>query len=187
MLGTFEAIKKNFKIKPQNYHIDNWIFQLHYRITTLIFLIAMILVTSRQYIGEHIKCISDKGIPEHVMNTFCFFTSTFTVVKHYDDYMVESANVAHPGVGSYGINSTEPIQRHAYYQWVPFVLFGQAIMFHLTHLLWKKLEGGRMRRLIDGLQLGAFAFLDKEVAVKDKKIPSKEKKQVLAASCPPSD
>lgn len=49
--------------------------------------------------------------------------------------------MAHPGVGPYGFNSTEPIQRHAYYQWVPFVLFGQAIMFHLTHLVWKKFEG----------------------------------------------
>jgi hypothetical protein len=158
MLTTFETISKNFKIKPQNYYIDNWIFQMHYRVTTLIFLVATIMVTSRQYIGEHIKCISDKGVPEHVMNTFCFFTTTFTVVskkkkqsssastdklqvKHYDDDLVAKGHVAHPGVGSYGFNSTEPIQRHAYYQWVPFVLFGQAIMFHLTHLLWKKFEG----------------------------------------------
>nr|XP_015839592.1 PREDICTED: LOW QUALITY PROTEIN: innexin inx7 [Tribolium castaneum] len=181
MLKTFEAIKKNFKIKPQAYHIDNWIFRMHYRVTTLIFLVATLLVTSRQYIGEHIKCISDKGVPEQVMNTFCFFTTTFTVISHYDDRMVRDGHVAHPGVGSYGLNSTEPIQRHAYYQWVPFVLFGQAIMFHLTHLIWKN-EGGRIRRLIEGLQLGAFAFLEKEVAVQDKKIPSKEKKAEFMAT-----
>ncbi|CAH1379412.1 unnamed protein product [Tenebrio molitor] len=176
MLTTFETISKNFKIKPQNYYIDNWIFQMHYRVTTLIFLVATIMVTSRQYIGEHIKCISDKGVPEHVMNTFCFFTTTFTVVKHYDDDLVAKGHVAHPGVGSYGFNSTEPIQRHAYYQWVPFVLFGQAIMFHLTHLLWKKFEGRRLRRLIDGLRYGAFSLLETEVQVKDKKIPTKDKK-----------
>mgnify|MGYP005984517875 FL=1 len=81
MLTTFESIKKNFKLKPQTVCIDNWIFRLHYRITTLIFLVATILVTSRQYIGEHIRCISDKGVPDNVLNTFCFFTSTFTVVS----------------------------------------------------------------------------------------------------------
>ncbi|XP_044262258.1 innexin inx7-like [Tribolium madens] len=182
MLTTFETIKKNFKIKPQAYHIDNLIFRMHYRVTTLIFLVATLLVTSRQYIGEHIKCISDKGVPEHVMNTFCFFTTTFTVINHYDDKMVRDGHVAHPGVGSYGFNSTAPIQRHAYYQWVPFVLFGQAIMFHLTHLIWKKFEGGRIRRLIEGLQLGAFALLEKEVSVDNKKIPSKEKKAEFMAT-----
>lgn len=62
-------------------------------------------------------------------------------VKHLDASLLDSQNLAHPGVGPYGIGSNEPIKRHAYYQWVPFVLFGQAIMFYLTHLLWKHLEG----------------------------------------------
>lgn len=35
----------------------------------------------RQYIGEHIRCITGGGIPDHVVNTFCFFTTTFTVVS----------------------------------------------------------------------------------------------------------
>lgn len=81
MLSTFATIKQNIKLKPQSYHIDNWAFQMHYRFTMLVFIVATILVTSRQYIGEHIKCISDAGVPDHVMNTFCFFTTTFTVVS----------------------------------------------------------------------------------------------------------
>lgn len=81
MLSTFSAIKGNFKLKPQEYTIDNWVFKLHYRGTALILLIATVLVTSRQYIGEHIRCINDKGVPENVMNTYCFFTTTFTVVS----------------------------------------------------------------------------------------------------------
>lgn len=81
MLKTFEDIKKNFKLQPKEYTIDNWVFKLHYRGTVLALLIATILVTSRQYIGEHIRCINDKGVPEHVMNTYCFFTTTFTVVS----------------------------------------------------------------------------------------------------------
>lgn len=54
---------------------------------------------------------------------------------------MDLGNLPHPGVGSYGINSKDEIKRHAYYQWVPFVLFGQGIMFYLTHVFWKKLEG----------------------------------------------
>lgn len=34
----------------------------------------------RQYVGEHIKCQTDKSIPDHVIDSFCFFTTTFTVV-----------------------------------------------------------------------------------------------------------
>lgn len=81
LIATFESISKNFKLKPQEYIIDNWVFRLHYKASVLIFLVSTILVCSRQYIGEHIRCIADGGVPEHVMNTFCFFTSTFTVVS----------------------------------------------------------------------------------------------------------
>lgn len=81
MLRIFEGIRQNVRLRPKPYSIDNWIFRLHYRLTTLLFLVATVLVTSRQYIGEHIRCIVDFGIPEHVINTFCFFTSTFTVVR----------------------------------------------------------------------------------------------------------
>jgi len=174
MLKVFEELNKNFKLKPHGYSIDNLVFKLHYRVTTLMLLVATVLVTSRQYIGEHIRCIGDKGVPEHVMNTFCFFTATFTVVKHLNASLLDSKYLAHPGVGPMGVNTDEPIKRHAYYQWVPFVLFGQGLMFYFTHLLWKKLEGGRLRRLVDGLQFAAFSLEDKEIQIKDTKIPTRQ-------------
>lgn len=176
MLSAFDQVRKNFKLKPKTYTIDNFAFKLHYRITTLMLLVATVLVTSRQYIGEHIRCISDSGVPAHVMNTFCFFTATFTVIKHLNATLLDKEALAHPGVGPIGVNTDEPIKRHAYYQWVPFVLFGQALMFYFTHLLWKKLEGGRLRKLIDGLQFAAFALGDKEIEVNKNKIPTKEKR-----------
>ncbi len=34
---------------------------------------------------------------------------------------------------------------HAYYQWVPIVLFFQALSFYFPHWMWKHMEGGRMK------------------------------------------
>lgn len=85
MLKTFESLKGFIKLKNTPVSIDNLFFKLHYRATVVILLVATVLVTSRQYIGEHIKCIcsgSNKAIPEHVINTYCFFTSTYTVVSN---------------------------------------------------------------------------------------------------------
>lgn len=39
------------------------------------------------------------------------------------------------------MSEDENVQYHAYYQWVPFVLFGQAMMFYLPHLIWRRWEG----------------------------------------------
>lgn len=79
MLKVFEKFPVK-AVKPKSFSIDNFVFKLHYRATVAIFFVFTILVTSRQYIGEHIRCLSDSGVSEKVMNTYCFFTSTFTVV-----------------------------------------------------------------------------------------------------------
>lgn len=67
--------------------------------------------------------------------------------------------------------SDESVVHHAYYQWVPFVLFGQAIMFYLPHLVWRIVEGGTIKVLVEGLQFGYLAIADHDVG----KAPSKTK------------
>lgn len=194
MLNLFGSVAHYFKLKPQSCTIDNWIFQLHYRATTLIFLVATILVTSRQYFGQHIKCLNDLGKTNfdinHVIETFCFVTTTFTVVsqknnvkntkiqkftkqnEHHDQNKQIGVDIAHPGVGPYGVGSKQPIKHHSYYQWVPFVLFAQALMFHLTHLFWKRVEGGRIRLLTSTLSHSEFSCLDHDLSIGNKTIPS---------------
>ena len=41
---------------------------------------------------------------------------------------------------------------HAYYQWVPFVLFLQGLLFYMPHWLWKTLEDRKLSKITDGLR-----------------------------------
>lgn len=93
--------------------------------------------------------------------------------------MLKEGLIAHLGVGPYGPGSKKTVQHHHYYQWVPFLLFVQAIMFYLSHLFWKHLEGNRLKKLINGLNNSAFAILDKEITVNCQVIPTKEEKVKL--------
>lgn len=162
MLGTFKNISNHLKLKPQEVSIDNLVSRLHYRATTLILFVASVLVTSRQYIGEHIACITDtKSVPENVMNTFCFFMATFTVrtnvslhEKHGIPYLGVSA------INSENLRDDSYVLRHNYYQWVPFVLFGQAIAFYLPHYIWKRKEDGRLRKYTEGFKYMAYSLTE---------------------------
>lgn len=58
--------------------------------------------------------------------------------------------IPHPGIGPMYPN--DEVTHHAYYQWVPFFLFFQAICFYLPHFFWRSWEGGRIKALVDGLQ-----------------------------------
>ena len=77
--------------------------------------------------------------------------STFTLPKHWNTEVgYESAQ---PGVGPFGgdMNDDGTLHHKAYYQWVPFVLFLQALMFYTPHTIFKMWEGEKVKTLIGGL------------------------------------
>jgi len=136
-------------LKKHNASVDNAVFHLHYRITFVVFIVASALVTAREFIGNPIQCIS-KAIPGNVLNTFCFIMSTFSVPRHWDAPLGDG--VAYPGVGNGVVDGgQEEIKYHAYYQWVPFVLCLQAILFYIPRYLWKSMEGGLFQTILSGL------------------------------------
>ncbi|KAK6641081.1 hypothetical protein RUM44_012780 [Polyplax serrata] len=110
------ASHKLINLKPKYVHIDNLIFRCHYRVTVLILLIGVALLSSQEYIGEYIR------------------------------------EIAHPGVGPYVQSEGEEIIRHTYYQWVIFVLFLQAVFFYLPHVVWREMEQGKLKGIIDGMK-----------------------------------
>lgn len=163
MIGVFSTVVKHSRLtRIRLVSIDNSAFRVHYRLTFAMLLACTTLVCSRQYIGEHIRCIAT-GVPDNVVNTFCFFTTTYTLPG--------VNNSAHPGVGPHTSDSRRV--QHAYYQWVPFVLFAQALLFCVPHWLWRSYEAGTIALLVSGLQrLYLKADGEQDVVAGARKIPS---------------
>ena len=62
MLDVFGQVKS--LIKLEEICIDNNVFRLHYKLTVAILVVASLLVTSRQYIGDPIDCIVEEIPPD---------------------------------------------------------------------------------------------------------------------------
>lgn len=142
MNDVFGPLKTLLKI--DEICIDNLVFKLHYKATFLILLGFSAIITCRQYLGDPIDCIVD-GIPNNVMETFCWIHSTFTIPNRINGKA--GRNMAYPGVSNFeeGVDS---VKHHNYYQWVCFVLFFQAMFFYIPRYIWKIWEAGRMRVLV---------------------------------------
>uniref|UniRef100_A0A1B0AP66 Innexin n=2 Tax=Nemorhina TaxID=44051 RepID=A0A1B0AP66_9MUSC len=65
-------------LKWQDIQTDSTIFRLHNSFTTVLLLTCSLIITATQYVGHPISCIVN-GIPTHVVNTFCWIHSTFTM------------------------------------------------------------------------------------------------------------
>jgi len=152
MIGVFGALQGFLpKSSQSSPHIESWVSGLHYKLTALIFLACSLLVCCIQYVGSTdnlISCIqagnSDSWpIPGSVMNTYCFIMSTFTLPNNFK-------HTIHPGVGTHQ-NDNDPVEYKSYYQWVPFVLFFQACLFHAPHLLFKLAEEGKVSTVLQCL------------------------------------
>ncbi len=134
MFDVFGSVKGLIKLDSVN--IDNNIFRLHYKATVIILIPFSLLITSRQYIGDPIDCVTDK-IPGDYLDTYCWIHATFTIPDR-----LNGSGVIHPGVSVKREGDT--LKYHKYYQWVCFVLFFQAMFFYFPRYLWKNLEAGKM-------------------------------------------
>ena len=138
--------------------IDNATFRLHYQFTFGLLCLASLLQTAKQYFGDPIDCIVD-GVPGSVFKTYCWIHGTFTLPSQLTGRI--GVDHPHPGVGPYPSTTADRdlIEvtpegdeiRHAWYQWVIFVLFFQALGCYFPHFLWKSLEGGKISLLLQDL------------------------------------
>lgn len=142
VLRLFSNFATFFKVKylKEKPIIDNAIFRLHYRFTSVFFLAASVLITAVDFFGSPIICAGDQFPRPDILNTYCWIQHTFTVPL--------GDHQAHPGVGPDLL--TVDKRTHSYYQWVPFVLFFQGVLFYLPHWIWKTQEDGIIGRLTEG-------------------------------------
>lgn len=80
-IQALSSLNLNTKVNQLKPVISNFVFKLHYTATVLMLVVAFVLVYSREYFSEHIKCIADEGIPGNVTDSYCYHVGTFTIVS----------------------------------------------------------------------------------------------------------
>lgn len=137
-------------LKWQDIQTDSVLFRMHNLFTTALLMACSLVITATQFVGNPIQCIVS-GLPTHVINTYCWITSTYTMPDAFRRQV--GLEVAHPGVDNdYG--NLEARKYHTYYQWVCFALFFQALLCYVPKFIWDSFEGGLMRTLVMGLNIG---------------------------------
>ena len=94
---------------------------------------------------------------------------TFTLPKYFAGEV--GKHVSHLGIGEFNAEKNE-VEYKSYYQWVPFVLFLQACVFYVPHVLFKIAEGGKVSGIISGLHK-AEAVIHDEMRVERFSVVSK--------------
>ncbi|XP_046818161.1 innexin inx1 [Vespa crabro] len=151
-----------YYLKWQEVSTVSLLFRIHNNFTSVVLLTCSIIITANQFVGNPISCIVGHGLPQHVINTYCWITSTFTMPDAFSRQM--GTEVAHPGVAN-DLGDVNARKYYTYYQWVCFVLFFQAILCYTPQWLWNMWEGGLMNTLIMGMNCG----IDKQDIIKKKK------------------
>ncbi|XP_063224711.1 innexin inx2-like [Bacillus rossius redtenbacheri] len=140
MLDVLKSMRGLLKVQTIN--IDNNVFCLHYKFTTLVLLFCVV-ITSRQFFRESMECYLP-DLPAVSLNTYCLIHSTF-LVKDSASANAARKSLPYPGMSQH--TEEDKLRFYDYYQWGFITLFLQAICFYLPHQLWKVWEGGRMKML----------------------------------------
>ncbi|GBN44409.1 hypothetical protein AVEN_213870-1 [Araneus ventricosus] len=83
MLQTFSILKST--VTSHRRSTESYVFYLHYRVTFLLLMFACLLVSSRHFIGDKIKCLSGHhgDISVGLLEAYCWAASTYSVTSAY--------------------------------------------------------------------------------------------------------
>lgn len=154
LIGLLSSLTNFVKVRyvQDKAVVDNTIFRLHYRFTSVFFFGACIVISIFDLLGKPIHCTLNSVDP-NILNTFCWINGTYSLIDtsstSHDNHCLLNGQL-YPGLGAEEKWTQRRI--HSYYQWVPFILFLQGILFHLPHRLWKQHEHGKIRHLTAGIR-----------------------------------
>lgn len=160
IVGLFTSIGEHMPMFRKDKQLEacpeSWVNRLHYRLTCLLLLVCTLLVTCSEWISgteSIIDCMHGPGIPEKLAKWYCYIQGTFTIPRHYVDHDTKLGNhVSQTGVGPYDPR-VDDISVKNYYQWVPFMLFLQSLMFYLPHMIYEWAEGKKVKKIMGCLHI----------------------------------
>uniref|UniRef100_A0A914WC36 Innexin n=1 Tax=Plectus sambesii TaxID=2011161 RepID=A0A914WC36_9BILA len=124
-------LESTYKSRYEEDSVD----RLNYRITGLILVAAALTITAKSYVGEPIQC----WVPAHFEDAWEQYVENYCFVEN--TYWVKMENELPNSVAE-----REQLQL-SYYQWVPFLMILQAVMFSIPHIIW------RMLNCLSGIQV----------------------------------
>ena len=101
---------------------DNFVDRLNNRYTVVVLVASAIIVTASMWVGSAITCWA----PVHFTGSHTAFTNSYCWVRN-TYYIPWEEQVP---------RADEDRKMVPYYQWIPFILLGQAILFYLPKVMW---------------------------------------------------
>ncbi|CAJ0944291.1 unnamed protein product, partial [Mesorhabditis belari] len=134
---------------------EDFVDRLNFRFTSYLFAFCSLLITSKLYLGNAIKCWT----PNEFKKGWTQYTHDYCLIEN--TYYLPMDDPLMPG------HQTREDKELQYYQWVQFVLILMAFCFYLPHTFWRSVNWQ------SGIQVKAIV----EQAVKFPALNEKERKE----------